>query len=92
MAQVQRISVLGSPSHTQKLSMVNLELWGLIKKTTENEYEVPDHVIPCKHLLTLQMQIGNRLSYCIGLRVFSQYEFFSFLPSFKEVCGILVGV
>jgi len=32
MAQIQRKSMVGSVSHIQKLSMVNLELWGLIKK------------------------------------------------------------
>lgn len=59
--------MVGSVSHIQKLSMVNLELWGLIKKPKKKKKKkkptVPDHVILCKHLFTLQVQIGNWLSY-----------------------------
>lgn len=65
MTPIHRKSVLGSESHTQELSMIKLELLGLIKKPKKKKKKptVPDHVILCKHLLTLQVQIGNWLSY-----------------------------
>ena len=57
--------MLGSVSHIQKLSIIKLELLGLINPPPPKKKKptVPDHVILCKHLLTLEVQIGNWLSY-----------------------------
>lgn len=86
--------MLGSLPYSQKSSIVSLELFGLIFK---NGSAVSNHVILSEHRLTLQVQIGNWLSCLMHLRdssflVMSKKLFLFSLPSFEEVCGILVGI